>query len=51
MIDFSRVLLNADLGYGAVWLLPYNYQKDLTVAHPEAHTWYDNLLVARRIIP
>ena len=47
VIDFKAVLVDSDKGYGAVWLLPYNSGKKPSVRHPEAHTWYDNLLVAK----
>ncbi len=33
--------------FGKVWLLPYNTGKDDSVAHPEAMTWYDELIVSR----
>lgn len=36
--------------YGKVWLLPYNTGKDASEAHPEAYTWYDELIVSRRRI-
>jgi len=47
VIDYRRILVDAKKGYGAVWLLPYNTGKKSTVSHPEAHTWYDNLFVAK----
>lgn len=47
VIDYRRVLVDSTKGYGAVWLLPYNTGKRSSVAHPEAHTWYDNLWVAK----
>lgn len=50
VIDYSRVLVDATEGYGAVWLQPYNTGKDQTIEHPDGHTWYDNLLIARRTL-
>ncbi|MHC4180610.1 MAG: hypothetical protein ACYSWU_24185, partial [Planctomycetota bacterium] len=49
VIDYSRVLVDGALGYGALWLMPYVTRKDPSVAHPEAYTWVDNLLVSRSI--
>jgi hypothetical protein len=37
--------------FGKVWLLPYNTGKDPTEVHPEAYTWYDELIVSRSKIP
>lgn len=51
VIDYSRVLVDAIEGYGSVWLQPYNTGKQSSIAHPEAHTWVNNLLIARRVIP
>ncbi len=33
--------------YGKVWLLPYHTKKDPSEDHPEAYTWYDELIVSR----
>jgi len=36
--------------YGRIWLLPYMTSKDATEVHPEAHVWYDELIVSREFI-
>ena len=33
--------------YGKVWLLPYLTGKDPSQAHPDAVTWYDELIISR----
>ena len=33
--------------YGKVWLLPYLTGKDKTQEHPDAFTWYDDLIISR----
>jgi hypothetical protein len=52
VIDFAPYNLTAGLEadderYGKIWLLPYNTNKDPTVANPVAYTWYDELIVSR----
>jgi hypothetical protein len=56
----SRLIFDYDLnlhppeapfvGYGKVWLLPYHTAKDPAEVHPEAYTWYDELIVSRQRI-
>jgi len=36
-----------DQKFGKVWLLPYHTGKSSTQAHPEAYTWYDELIISR----
>jgi chitodextrinase len=36
--------------YGKVWLLPYITNKDATQVHPDAHTWYDELIISTQDI-
>ena len=36
-----------DQKFGKVWLLPYHTNKDPTQNHPEAYTWYDELIISR----
>ena len=36
--------------FGKVWLLPYNTGKSADQEHPEAYTWYDELIVSRQRI-
>ena len=36
---------------GKAWLLPYHTSKDPAEEHPEAYTWYDDLIVSRTRIP
>ncbi|MEM6994692.1 MAG: hypothetical protein AAF721_29530 [Myxococcota bacterium] len=45
----DRDLANEDptMGYGKVWLLPYNPRKDADVDHATAEVWYDELVVSR----
>jgi hypothetical protein len=33
--------------YGKMWFTPYNTRKDPNAAHPEAYTWYDDIVVSR----
>lgn len=33
--------------YGKVWLLPYLTSKDASQVHPDAITWYDELIISR----
>lgn len=35
------------LNYGKVWLLPYQTDKDPSQVHPDAYTWYDELIVSK----
>lgn len=46
-------LANNDLlaKYGKVWLLPYLSDKDSSQKHPDAVTWYDDLVISRHRIP
>jgi len=37
--------------YGQVWLLPYHTSKDSTQPHPEAYTWYDELIISTSRVP
>ncbi|MDH5239213.1 MAG: hypothetical protein OEW73_00360 [Gammaproteobacteria bacterium] len=37
--------------YGKVWLLPYNTGKNSSQVHPDAYTWYDELIISTRRIP
>jgi hypothetical protein len=39
------------LKYGKIWLLPYMTNKDPNEVHPEAYTWYDEIIVSRSRIP
>lgn len=32
--------------YGKIWLLPYLTRKDATQLHPDAYTWYDELVIS-----
>ena len=32
--------------YGKIWLLPYLTRKDATQLHPNAYTWYDELVIS-----
>lgn len=36
--------------FGKVWLLPYMTSKDSQVNHPDAYTWYDELIISRQRI-
>lgn len=36
--------------FGKIWLLPYNTNKSSAENHPEAHTWYDDLIISRNKI-
>jgi len=36
--------------YGKVWLLPYLTGKDPSQVHPDAVTWYDDLIISRALI-
>jgi hypothetical protein len=36
--------------YGKVWLLPYDTGRDNVTEEPDAYTWYDELVVAKRRI-
>lgn len=56
VIDWGPYALSAgapqeDQKYGKVWLLPYNTDKDSSVAYPIAYTWYDELIISRQRIP
>ena len=59
VIDFSPergtgydlVNLDPQAKYGKVWLMTYNTNKDANQDHPEAHTWYDELIISRTRIP
>jgi hypothetical protein len=42
---------NENQKYGKVWLLPYNTNRDSSVAYPVAYTWYDELIISRQRIP
>ena len=33
--------------YGKVWLLPYLTGKDASQIHPDAYTWYDELIISK----
>ena len=33
--------------YGKVWLLPYMTRKGASQVHPDAYTWYDELIISR----
>jgi hypothetical protein len=35
-----------DQRFGKVWLLPYHTGKSPTQSHPEAYTWYDELIIS-----
>jgi hypothetical protein len=37
--------------YGKIWFLPYNTNKDSSISHPTAYTWYDELILSRQRIP
>ena len=37
--------------FGAVYMLPYMYQKDPAQVHPPASTWIDELIISKRRIP
>lgn len=37
--------------YGQVWLLPYHTNKDAAQPHPDAYTWYDELIISKSRIP
>lgn len=37
--------------YGKVWLTPYMSEKDDSLAHPTAYTWYDELIISTTKIP
>jgi len=37
--------------YGKLWLLPYDSGKDPLQVHPEAYTWYDEIIVSTQKIP
>lgn len=36
--------------YGKIWLTPYNTGKDAAQVHPEAYTWYDELIISTQPI-
>jgi hypothetical protein len=42
-------LANADpsMKYGKIWLLPYHTGKSPAQKHPEAYTWFDDLIISR----
>lgn len=37
---------NGNNKYGKIWLTPYNTNKSAAESHPEAYTWYDNLIIS-----
>ncbi|NNF17719.1 MAG: hypothetical protein HKN70_13325 [Gammaproteobacteria bacterium] len=41
---------NVNAAYGKVWLLPYLGGKDASQEHPDAFTWYDDLIISRTAI-
>lgn len=43
--DLANTTSNAK--YGKVWLLPYLTRKDKSQQHPDAYTWYDELIISR----
>ena len=50
VIDYSRNLQRPEkpfMKYGKIWLLPYMTNKDPSEVHPEAHMWFDELIVSR----
>jgi hypothetical protein len=51
LIDHSLDLVDVPAGFGKVWFLPYNTYKDSTHVHPEAYTWYDELIVSKNFVP
>lgn len=48
---YDLVNTNRDAKYGKIWFLPYNTHKDASYDHPPAYTWYDELIIARSLIP
>jgi hypothetical protein len=51
--DWPGLVLRETAGalYGKFWLLPYQTGKDPSQDHPEARTWYDELIISRERIP
>lgn len=39
-----------NMSFGKVWLLPYQTNKNTSVSHPTAYTWYDDLIISRNKI-
>ncbi|MCA9472997.1 MAG: hypothetical protein MRJ96_10845 [Nitrospirales bacterium] len=50
IIDYLHTLRNTK-GYGKVWFLPYQTDKDSTQDHPEGYIWYDELIVSKVQLP
>ena len=53
VVDRRYDLANTRPGakYGKLWLLPYHTGKDASQDHPEAYTWYDEVIISREPIP
>ena len=51
LIDYTRDLVDVPGGFGKVWFTPYHTGKDGSQVHPEAYTWYDELIVSKSFIP
>lgn len=50
VIDYSRDLVDTANGYGKMWFMPYHTGKDPSQVHPDAYTWYDELIISRSFI-
>lgn len=55
IIDITRDMIaapepNGNNQWGKVWLLPYHTNKSSSQAHPEAYTWYDELILSTQDI-
>jgi hypothetical protein len=54
-IDISKLTISNDSpeakAFRRIDLLPYQTDKDSTIVHPIAYTWYDDLIISTRPIP